>query len=198
MAERHVRNLEAIRSNLIYIITPQINAKYCVFNSWVTLFLITLRKSSSAIPAVAGLAVQTYCREGVAAPGCSHEQSIRRLRSSGAHRWSPCAAGCATHPHTADNNETLTGHLLQGRGKPSLCTDIGRDNLNPPSTGVLSADGLDQIRLCTSARVVRWSWVKIQDFRKQPEQRKSGFFRSSSDPYWKTMKSTQIWLKLML
>lgn len=68
--------LEATRSNLIYIITPQINAKYCVFNSWVILLFITLWKSSSAIPAVAGLAVHTHCRGGVVAIGRSHEKSI--------------------------------------------------------------------------------------------------------------------------
>lgn len=42
--QRHVRDLEAIRSNLIYIITPQINTKYCVFNSWMILALNYLVK----------------------------------------------------------------------------------------------------------------------------------------------------------
>lgn len=83
MPERHVRNLEAIRSNLIYIITPQINAKYCVFNGWMILLLITLWKSSSAIPAVAGLAVQTYCREAVVADGCIMKNPFTACRPEG-------------------------------------------------------------------------------------------------------------------
>lgn len=156
MPERHVRNLEAIRSNLSYIITPQINAKYCVFNSWLSLLLITLWKSSSAIPAVAGLAVQTYCRELLLLG--ADEKSIRRLRSRSGHCCSPPAAGCAPHPHTADSNETLTGHFSQGRGKSSFAQIyaeiiwILRVHPNTP-------DGVDQIRLCTSARVVWWNFV---------------------------------------
>lgn len=194
MPEKYVRNLEATRSNLTHIITPQINVKYCVFNSWVILLLITLWKPISATAAVAGLAAGTLQGGSCCCWGQSGKVHPQPQSRRG-HCWAPVPWGVTT-PHLTQQQDTHR-RLLQQRGKPSLRTDKCRDNLNPPSIGVISADGVDPIRLCISVRVVWWNLGKIQELRKQPEEWKSVFFWSFSDTYWKPKKSTQIPLKLI-
>lgn len=136
---------------------------------------------------------QGHCREGAVAVGGSQEKSTRSPSPGGDIAELLCRG---VSPHHTQQQDTHR-RLLQQRGKPSLRTDKCRDNLNPPSIGVISADGVDPIRLCISVRVVWWNLGKIQELRKQPEEWKSVFFWSFSDTYWKPKKSTQIPLKLI-